>query len=226
MRALARDAPGLRCELVEAEPEQSLPALALGDVDLVLADEWQHQPHARPAGGGPPRPAPRPGPRRPARRTIRVARAAASAVPLSELAGRGLDDRPPRHGLGGDDATARAASSAASTPTSATAPTTPSSASALVAQGQAVTLLPDFVAPRPTPAWSCARSPSGSRAPHDLRRHPRGRRAAPVRPRAARRRPRRRGRRRLATAQGDGLVSLAVTGGAAGGAAPGSSCVA
>jgi len=50
MRALARDAPGLRCELVEAEPEQSLPALALGDIDLVLADEWQHQPHSRPAG--------------------------------------------------------------------------------------------------------------------------------------------------------------------------------
>src|ERR687894_3087392 len=50
MQALAREAPGLRCELVEAEPEWSLPALALGDVDLVLADEWQHQPHARPAG--------------------------------------------------------------------------------------------------------------------------------------------------------------------------------
>jgi len=50
MHALAREAPGLRCELVEAEPEQSLPALALGDIDLVLADEWQHQPHARPAG--------------------------------------------------------------------------------------------------------------------------------------------------------------------------------
>jgi DNA-binding transcriptional LysR family regulator len=50
IRALAREAPGLRCELVEAEPEQSLPALALGDVDLVLADEWQHQPLARPAG--------------------------------------------------------------------------------------------------------------------------------------------------------------------------------
>src|ERR671916_799910 len=47
MRALARDAPGLRCELVEAEPEWSLPALALGDVDLVLADEWEHQPLAR-----------------------------------------------------------------------------------------------------------------------------------------------------------------------------------
>ncbi|HEX2413853.1 MAG TPA: LysR family transcriptional regulator [Thermoleophilaceae bacterium] len=50
LEALARDAPGLRCELVEAEPEQSLPALALGDLDLVLADEWQHQPRSRPAG--------------------------------------------------------------------------------------------------------------------------------------------------------------------------------
>src|ERR687890_581073 len=42
--ALARDAPRLRCELIEAEPEQAVPALALGDVDLVLGDEWQHQP--------------------------------------------------------------------------------------------------------------------------------------------------------------------------------------
>ena len=50
MQALARDAPGLRCELIEAEPEQALPALALGDVDLVLGDEWEHQPHSRPAG--------------------------------------------------------------------------------------------------------------------------------------------------------------------------------
>jgi DNA-binding transcriptional LysR family regulator len=50
MQALARAAPDLRCELVESEPEESLPALALGDVDLVLADEWQHQPLARPAG--------------------------------------------------------------------------------------------------------------------------------------------------------------------------------
>jgi DNA-binding transcriptional LysR family regulator len=45
---LARDAPRLRCELVEAEPEQAIPALALGDVDVVLADEWQHQPRALP----------------------------------------------------------------------------------------------------------------------------------------------------------------------------------
>jgi DNA-binding transcriptional LysR family regulator len=50
MQTLAREAPALRCELVEAEPEESLPALALGDVDLVLADEWQHQPLPRPAG--------------------------------------------------------------------------------------------------------------------------------------------------------------------------------
>jgi DNA-binding transcriptional LysR family regulator len=50
MQALAEEAPGLRCELVEAEPEGSLPALALGDVDLVLADEWQHQPLPRPVG--------------------------------------------------------------------------------------------------------------------------------------------------------------------------------
>jgi DNA-binding transcriptional LysR family regulator len=50
MEALARDAPRLRCELIEAEPEESLPALALGDVDLVLGDEWQHQPRRMPAG--------------------------------------------------------------------------------------------------------------------------------------------------------------------------------
>ena len=48
IEALARDAPRLRCELVEAEPEQAIPALALGDIDLVLADEWQHQPRHLP----------------------------------------------------------------------------------------------------------------------------------------------------------------------------------
>jgi DNA-binding transcriptional LysR family regulator len=50
MQALARDAPRLRCELIEAEPEHSLPALALGDVDLVLGDEWRHQPRPLPEG--------------------------------------------------------------------------------------------------------------------------------------------------------------------------------
>src|SRR5262245_5223306 len=50
MERLARDAPQLRCELVQAEPEEALPALALGDLDLVLADEWQHQPLRLPDG--------------------------------------------------------------------------------------------------------------------------------------------------------------------------------
>src|SRR4029453_8882533 len=50
MEALARDAPRLRCELIEAEPEEALPALALGDVDVVLGAEWQHQPWRLPAG--------------------------------------------------------------------------------------------------------------------------------------------------------------------------------
>src|SRR3954468_19392083 len=34
MAKLAEDAPRLRCEVVESEPEESLPALARGDVDL------------------------------------------------------------------------------------------------------------------------------------------------------------------------------------------------
>ena len=50
IEALARDAPRLRCELVEGEPEQALPALALGDVDIVLGDEWQDQPVRFPEG--------------------------------------------------------------------------------------------------------------------------------------------------------------------------------
>jgi DNA-binding transcriptional LysR family regulator len=50
IEALSRDAPRLRCEVVEAEPEQALPALALGDLDLVLGDEWEHQPWRLPAG--------------------------------------------------------------------------------------------------------------------------------------------------------------------------------
>jgi DNA-binding transcriptional LysR family regulator len=50
IEALAQDAPRLRCEVVEAEPEQALPALALGDVDIVLGDEWQDQPVRFPEG--------------------------------------------------------------------------------------------------------------------------------------------------------------------------------
>jgi DNA-binding transcriptional LysR family regulator len=50
IEALARAAPRLRCEVIEAEPEQALPALALGDLDVVLGDEWQHQPRRMPEG--------------------------------------------------------------------------------------------------------------------------------------------------------------------------------
>jgi DNA-binding transcriptional LysR family regulator len=50
LATLADTAPHLRCELIEAEPEQALPALALGDFDVVLADEWPAQPRARPTG--------------------------------------------------------------------------------------------------------------------------------------------------------------------------------
>ena len=48
MERLASEAPALRCEFVEGEPEEALPALALGDIDLVLGDEWQHQPRLLP----------------------------------------------------------------------------------------------------------------------------------------------------------------------------------
>src|SRR5215210_6322082 len=50
IESLAREAPGLRCELSELEPEEALPMLALGDLDLVLADEWEHQPQKLPDG--------------------------------------------------------------------------------------------------------------------------------------------------------------------------------
>lgn len=101
MQALARTAPGLRCELLEAEPEQSLPALALGDVDVVLADEWQHQPRSRPAGVD--------------RETSSRTRCTSSCPRTTRPPGaiprgaagrsrrRGVDDRSPGDGVGGGD---------------------------------------------------------------------------------------------------------------------------
>src|SRR3954447_9549229 len=50
VKALAGAAPRLRCEVVESEPEDGLPALAIGDVDVALGDEWQHQPRRLPPG--------------------------------------------------------------------------------------------------------------------------------------------------------------------------------
>jgi DNA-binding transcriptional LysR family regulator len=149
MQALEREAPELHCELIEAEPEQSLPALALGDFDLVLADEWQHQPRARPPGvdrhdvlRDPLRvilPADHPSARR--RR---------KAVPLAELAGAawatghgetGWEEATIRicRELGGFDPNIRHRANDAML------------SLALVAGGQAVTLLPDLVRPAERP---------------------------------------------------------------------------
>jgi DNA-binding transcriptional LysR family regulator len=149
MQALAREAPRLRCELIEAEPEQSLPALALGDVDLVLADEWKHQPHARLAGVD--------------REDLCLdpvhlvlpedhpaARRHPQAVPLAELAGEAwttghrdtgweeITNRTCRE-LGGFDPDIRHRTNDSVT------------SLALVANGQAVTLLPQLVRPEAQP---------------------------------------------------------------------------
>jgi DNA-binding transcriptional LysR family regulator len=50
IQMLAAVAPRLRCEFVDGEPEDALPALALGDLDLVIGDEWPHQPWRLPPG--------------------------------------------------------------------------------------------------------------------------------------------------------------------------------
>ena len=145
MEPLAREAPRLRCELVEAEPEQSIPALALGDIDLVLGDEWQHQPRSLP-----------PSVERhellrdpvnvilPARHP--AARRHAGAVPLAELAGEAWASGHPSMGweemtqrtcreLGGFEPDIRHRANDATI------------SLALVARGLAVTLIPDLVLP-------------------------------------------------------------------------------
>jgi DNA-binding transcriptional LysR family regulator len=47
VRALTAEHPALRVELVEAEPEQSLPALALGEFDVAVAEEYDDAPRRR-----------------------------------------------------------------------------------------------------------------------------------------------------------------------------------
>ena len=129
MQALAREAPALRCELVEAEPEESLPALALGDVDLVLADEWQHQPLPRPTGV--------------AREDLQLdpvrlvlperhpaARRRRRSVPLAELAGEPWTTGHP--GTGWEEIVRHRTNDSVTS-------------LALVAAGRAVTLLPELV---------------------------------------------------------------------------------
>jgi DNA-binding transcriptional LysR family regulator len=104
MQALTRAHPRLRCELVDAEPELALPALALGDLDLVLADEWHHQPRRLPPGverhdllNDPVRVI------LPARH--RLARSHPNEIPLAELAGEPWITAPT--GMGWEEMTSR-----------------------------------------------------------------------------------------------------------------------
>ena len=158
MRALARDAPGLRCELVEAEPEQSLPALALGDVDLVLGRRVAAPaaPAARPASTARTSssdpvllvlPADHPAARRHRR-----------AVPLAELAGEAWTTGH-REASGWEEMIVRTCRELGGFDPDIRHRTNDSVTSlALVAAGQAVTLLP---AARPARAPARA-SPSAS----------------------------------------------------------------
>jgi DNA-binding transcriptional LysR family regulator len=160
MERLAREAPRLRRELVEAEPEQALPALALGDLDLVIGDEWQHQPVRLPEGVE----------RHellsdpvyvilPARHAL--ARAHRAAVPLAELAaeawttgaaGMGWDEmtRSTCRELGGFDPDVRHRSNDANI------------SLAIVARGLGVTLLPALPLPRRYPGTTVRPIAEGS----------------------------------------------------------------
>jgi DNA-binding transcriptional LysR family regulator len=160
MERLAREAPRLRRELVEAEPEQALPALALGDLDLVIGDEWQHQPVRLPEGVE----------RHellsdpvyvilPARHPL--ARANPDAVPLAELAadawttgeaGMGWDEMTRRtcRELGGFDPDIRHRSNDANI------------SLAIVARGLGVTLLPALPLPRRYPGTTVRPIAEGS----------------------------------------------------------------
>src|SRR5918992_2841386 len=149
MDALRRDAPRLRCEVVEAEPEQALPALALGDVDLVLGDEWQPQPWRLPAGLqrhelllDPVRlvlPARHP-----------AARRHKDAVPLAELAGEAWTTG--HVGMGWEEMTQRSCREHGGFEPDIRHRTNDATVSlALVARGLAATLLPELPLPERHP---------------------------------------------------------------------------
>jgi DNA-binding transcriptional LysR family regulator len=50
LTALAEHHPEVRCELQEMDPENSLPLLRLGELDLVVAEEYEHTPRRRDPG--------------------------------------------------------------------------------------------------------------------------------------------------------------------------------
>ena len=158
--ALSRNAPGLRCELVEAEPEDALPALALGDLDLVLADEWEHQPHRRPAGverhdlhRDPLRavlPASHP-----------LARTHPTTIPLSALADATWTTGHP--GMGWEEVTRRTCRALGGFDPVVGHRTNDAVVSlGLVAHGLAVALLPDFVAPAEHPGVAVRATAEGT----------------------------------------------------------------
>jgi DNA-binding transcriptional LysR family regulator len=143
IEALGREASRLRCELIEAEPEEALPALALGDLDLVLGDEWQNQPWRLPVGlerhellRDPVRlvlPAGHP-----------AARRHPAAVPLAELAGAAWATG--HAGMGWEEMTQRTCRGRGGFDPDIRHRTNDATVSlAVVARGLAVTLLPGLV---------------------------------------------------------------------------------
>lgn len=145
MESLAREAPRLRCEFVEAEPEDALPALAVGDIDLVLGDEWQHQPVRLPAG------VERHELMRDRVRLLLPTRHPATrrhpeAVPLAELAGEAWTTG--HAGLGWDEMTRRTCRELGGFEPDVRHRTNDAAISlAIVARGLAVTMLPDLPLP-------------------------------------------------------------------------------
>ena len=145
MEALTRDAPRLRCELLEAEPEEALPALALGDVDLVLGDEWQHQPWRLPESLERHELF-----RDPVHLVLpadhAVARRHRDAVPLTELAGEAWTTG--HAAMGWEEMTQRTCRERGGFEPDIRHRTNDATVSlALVARGLAVTMLPDLVLP-------------------------------------------------------------------------------
>ena len=181
-----REAPRLRCELVEAEPEQALPALALGDLDLVLGDEWQHQPWRLPDGlerhellRDPVRsccPPPSGGARTPTRSRSPIWPAPPGDRPRG-MAWKEVTRRTCRE-LGGFEPDIRHRTNDATV------------SLALAARGLAVTLLPELALRGHDPGDRGARGRRAAARAHDPRRHPRRRCRAPLDAGAARRRPR------------------------------------
>jgi DNA-binding transcriptional LysR family regulator len=146
---LAREAPRLRCEMLEGEPEQMLPALALGDVDLVLGDEWPQNPVRVPEGverhellGDPIRVI------LPSRHPL--VRAYPDAVPLAELADAFWTTGPA--GLGWDEMTRRNCRDLGGfEPDIRHRTNDPEVIVALAARGLGVALLPELALPRRYP---------------------------------------------------------------------------